>query len=634
MRLRFGDCLFDSETRQLRRGTEPVHLAPREFRLLELLLERRPKAIPKEDLHRELWPDTHVSDASLTNLVARVREAIGDDARRPRLVRTVQRFGYAWSGSADEVVDELVDQKAPEREAPAVATVTQSPRPRRRFLLTLALVVAAGAGVGMIAWLRRPLAGVEIHSIVVLPMVNLSADPSQEYFADGMTEALTANLAKIGSLRVVSRTSAMHFKGSPEPLREIARKLGVEAAVEGSVVREGDRVRITAQLVDARADRHLWAETYDRQIGDALLIQSELAEAIAHAVAAKIAPAERRRLLHRQALDPEAQEAYLRARFFWNQRPIEGYDKCIRYYEQAIAKEPGYAPAHAGLAAAYAAFFNPAPRGERVARAKAAAEKALELDPENGEALAVRAVVEFFYDWDFASADRDFRASLAVEPNNAQTLHWLAITLAARGQGDAAIANAERGLALDPLSPQQNAGTAWIYELAHRYDAGLPLCRRALELDPRYALASNICAEILDAQGLPDEAFAQELVTRGIEGAPAEELDKERLAYSAQGAAVYRRRQFEARKIAGRRSENEDNGDHENAALAAAAAKLGDHDEAFSRLDSMIDQKSLWALLVGVDPAFEPLHTDPRFAKLLERIGLTPAPPHRPRRAG
>ena len=151
-----------------------------------------------------------------------------------------------------------------------------------------------------------------------------------------------------------------------------------------------------------------------------------------------------------------------------------------------------------------------------MARAKAAAAKALELDPENGEALAVRAVVEFFYDWDFASADSDFRASLAVDPNNAQTLHWLAITLVAQGQGDAAIAAAERGLALDPLSPQQNAGTAWIYELAHRYDAGLPLCRRALELDPRYALASSICAEILDAQGLADQSFAQELVTRGI----------------------------------------------------------------------------------------------------------------------
>ena len=239
-----------------------------------------------------------------------------------------------------------------------------------------------------------------------------------------------------------------------------------------------------------------------------------------------------------------------------------------------------------------------------------------------GEALAVRAVVEFFYDWDFASADRDFQASLAVDPNNPQTLHWLAITLAARGQGDAAIAAAERGLALDPLSPQQNAGTAWIYELAHRYDAGLPLCRRALELDPRYALASNICAEILDAQGRADEAFAQELVTRGIEGAPAKELDQERLAYSTLGPAAYRRRQFEARSVAEEASE------HENAELAAAAAQLGDHDEAFARLESLIDQKSLWALFVGVDPAFEPLQADPRFARLRERIGLPAAPPH------
>jgi len=633
MRLRFGDCLFDSETRQLWRGAEPVHLAPREFRLLELLLERRPKAIAKEDLHRELWPDTHVSDASLTNLVARVREAIGDDARRPRLVRTVQRFGYAFSGSAEEPAapgQEAPGQEAPAAPAaPAATAVPRSPRHWRTMIVATVIVVAAGAGI--LAWRRQHLAAAEIRSIAVLPMVNLSGEASQEYFADGITDALTTNLAKIGALRVVSRTSAMHFKASRDPLPEIARQLGVEAVVEGSVVREGDRVRITAQLIDARADRHLWAETYDRQIGDALLVQSELAEAIAHAVAATIAPAERRRLLRRQALDPEAQEAYLRARFFWNQRPIEGFDKCIRYYEQAIAKEPGYAPAYAGLAAANAAFFNPNPRRERVAQAKAAAKKALELDPENSEALAVRAVVEFFYDWDFAAAERDFQASLAVEPNNAQTLHWLAITLAARGQGDAAIAAAERALALDPLSPQQNAGTAWIHELAHRYDTGLPRCRRALELDPRYALASSICAEILDAQGLAEEAFAQELVSRRIEGAPAEELDRERLAYSAQGAAVYRRRQYEARKIAAQGSDPSDHSDHEKAALAAAAAKLGENDEAFSRLESMIDQKSLWALFVGVDPAFERLRTDARFPRLLDRIGL-PAPPPQPRR--
>jgi serine/threonine protein kinase/TolB-like protein/Tfp pilus assembly protein PilF len=357
----------------------------------------------------------------------------------------------------------------------------------------LALIVALNVGGLQERLLRRTKPG-PIHSLAVLPLANLSPDKEQDYFADSMTEALITDLAKISALRVVSRTSVMRFKNTQKTLQEIARELEVDALVEGSVQREGDRVRITAQLVRASTDQHLWADAYDRDLRDVLIVTDEVARTIAQQIQVKLTPEEQARLSGSHTVDREAYKLYIKGRYFWGKRNQESFDRAMDYFRQAIDRDPSYAAPYTGLADCYVLFGSSFdvgghPPSEVQPKAKAAALKALELDSSLSDAHNSLAYVKLIYDWDWPGADAEFKRSIELNPGYAHGHHWYAHLLLSGGRRDEALAESNRALELDPLSPIIIVHLGWHYLYTRQYDRALDQLAKALELDPSYALA-------------------------------------------------------------------------------------------------------------------------------------------------
>jgi len=353
-----------------------------------------------------------------------------------------------------------------------------------------------------------------IKAIAVLPLANLSHDPEQEYFADGMTEQLITDLAQIAALRVISRTSAMRYKGSDKPLPEIARELNVDGFVEGSVLRAGDRVRITAQLIHAATDQHIWAKSYERDLSDVLALQSEVARAIADEVQAKLTPQERARLARVRPVNPAAHEAYLKGRHHWARATEEGVRKSIEYFAEAIAKDPSYALAHAGLSDAFNQLCNPilelVPQGELIPRAKAAATKALELDETLADAHICLGRVKFYFDWDWAGAEKCFQRAIELSPNHTYAHYIYALLLSALGRHPEAIQESTRALALDRAALLVNGVSGLIYCRARQFETAEEQLRKTLQLDANFMFAHWILGGLcLLPMGRYDEAIAE-----------------------------------------------------------------------------------------------------------------------------
>ncbi len=362
---------------------------------------------------------------------------------------------------------------------------------------------------------REPKAATSrIKAIAVLPLANLSRDPEQEYFVDGMTEALITDLAQIGALRVISRTSAMRYKGSDKPLPEIARELNVDGFVEGSVLRAGDRVRITAQLIHAATDQHIWAKSYERDLSDVLAMQSEVARAIADEVQAKLTPQERARLARARPVNPAAHEAYLKGRYYWARATEEGVRKSIEYFAEAIAKDPSYALAHAGLSDAFNQLCNPilelVPQGELIPRAKAAATKALELDETLAEAHICLGRVKFYFDWDWAGAEKSFRRAIELSPNHTYAHYVYGLLLSALGRHTEAIKESTCALASDPVALLVNGVAGLISCFARQFETAEEQLRKTLQLDANFMFAHWILGGLcLLPMGRYDEAIAE-----------------------------------------------------------------------------------------------------------------------------
>jgi len=410
--VRFGPFELDRDAEELRKNGIKIRLQEQPLQILEILLQHPGKVIAREELREKTWPsDTFVDfDHGINNAIKRLREALGDNTETPRYIETLPRRGYRFIGKI-------------EREAP-------------RF-----------------------------RSLAVLPLENLSRDPEQEYFAEGLTEALITTLAKIGELRVVSRTSAMVYKDARKPLREIARELEVDVIVEGTVLRAGDRVRITAQLIDPEKETHLWAESYQRHLRDVLDLHAELAQSIARQVQVKLTPQEQAQLAQSRPVNPEAYEAYLKGRYHWNRRSREGLPKGVQYFQEAIAKDAGYAAAYAGLADCLSGLsnYNFVAPDEGCGKAKKLALQALELDPSLAEAHTSLAWVHTWYDYDFTAAEREFERSLELNPRYATAHQFFGFYLGMMGRYEEAYTEAKRAIRLDPLSSvfQWSLGFGW-----------------------------------------------------------------------------------------------------------------------------------------------------------------------------
>ena len=457
-----------------------------------------------------------------------------------------------------------------------------------------------------------------IESLAVLPLENLSGDPEQEYFADGMTEALIADLARIRALRVISRTSAMRYKGVRRPLPEIARELGADAVVEGSVIRIGDRVRVTVQLIDAATDRHLWAERYERDAADVLAIQSDVAQAIAREIQVQISQQERTRLAEARRVDPQAHEFYLKGRFLWNRRTVEALERAMELFRRAIERDPTYAPAFSGLADCYniLADNNRYPANEVLPLAKAAAQRALALDDELAEAHSSLALAMVSHDWDWAGGEREYRRAIELDRGYPTAHQWYGALLVTLRRFDQGIEHSLEAVRRDPLSfiLYSSAGDAFYY--ARRFDDAVDMYRRGIELEPFFGLSSMDLGRTLEAAGRFDESLAAN--TRGLSVTGADPATSSALAClsAARGDVAQARGILTAMRA---KSEREFIPPY---AFASVHARLGEVDEAIEALETAYRTRDRAMIYLDVNPRFDPLRPDARFQDLLRRMGF------------
>ena len=459
-----------------------------------------------------------------------------------------------------------------------------------------------------------------IESLAVLPLANLSGDPEQEYFCDGMTEELITNLGKISALRVISRTSVMRYKKTDKPLPQIARELGVEGIVEGSVLRVGDRVRITAQLIQAEQERHLWAESYERDLRDILALQSEVARAIASEIKVKLTPQEETRLASARPVNPEAFEAYLRGRYFWNKRTEEGLKKGIEFFGQALEKDPGYALAYTGLADCYnlLANFDFLPLKEGFPKAKEAATKALELDETLAEGHASLGYFKENHEWDWPGAEREYKRAIELNPNYATAHQWYSEHLAVAGRQDAATVEIKRAQQLDPLSLIINTVAGIELHWARRYDQAFEQLRRALEMDPNFALAHYWLGQTYEQKGQWESAIAEHQKGRAALGGGGFALASLGHAYAAAG------KRDDARRILTDLNQLRKAAYVSPYAIGVIHVALGERAQALQWLQRAYEDRDVRMVEIRVDPRLDPLRSDPRFQDLLRRMNFPP----------
>jgi TolB-like protein/Tfp pilus assembly protein PilF len=454
--------------------------------------------------------------------------------------------------------------------------------------------------------------------LAVLPLESLSSEASQDYFADGMTDELISDLGQISALRVISRTSVMTYKHAHKPLPQIARELNVDAVVEGTVLRSGDQVRITAQLIEAATDKHLWSQSYEGELRDTLTLQNKVASAIADQIRVNLNPQEQAALKNTKFVNPQAYESYLKGRYFWNKRTADGLKVALAYFNQAVDEDPKYAQAYSGLADTYALlgdwqYAAMAPK-EVLPKAKAAAIKALELDSTLGEAHNSLAFVLDGFDWDLDAGGKEFRRAIDLNPSYATAHHWFAWHLSLLGRYDEAIAEMRKAENLDPLSLIINADLSELLVLAHSYDESIRQSNKTIEMDPNFAMAHNQLAQGYLEKHMYGEAVAELQKAVKLSGGSPTCIANLARAYAASG-----KRSEAMRLLSGLQKRSNPTYSY-GSEIATIYASLGDTDQAMNWLEKAYEERFNPGVLLR--PGFDPLRSDPRFQDLVHRIGL------------
>jgi TolB-like protein/DNA-binding winged helix-turn-helix (wHTH) protein/Tfp pilus assembly protein PilF len=626
--IRFGVFELDLRTRELRKAGGKVRIQEQPLCVLVSLLERPGELVTRDELRQKLWQsDTFVDfDTGLNKAITKIRDVLGDSAASPRFVETLPKRGYRFIAP--------IEKLAPERRAPGPAPPEAMPpevrgpnaaeSPRGAFGYG-GRAKLAGAGLAVllllavVAWLRwsRNSPPARLRSIAVLPLDNLSGDSNQEYFADGMTDELITDLAQIHSLRVISRTSVMQFKHTKKSLPQIAAELNVDAVIEGSVVRSGNNVRVTAQLLDARKDRHLWAASYEREMTDIIGLEGQVAKSIADQVKVKLTPEEDARLAKRRPTNPEAYDALLKGRFLWNKRNGAAAEKAIGYFRQAAAIEPGNAEAWAALAGCYASLgadIGSVDPAKAVPEARAAVAKALELDPNLAEAHGTLARIKLWYDWDWAGSEREYRRAIELNPNDSMIHLGYSHYLLVRKRFDEALEENRRALDLAPLDILCSMHLAWLYYDSHDGEKAVAQSKRVLEMDPAFTGAYLYVARGYELQGKWPETIAAYEQARGSYG--VQYLAGVAHAWAASG----NRRQAEA--ALAKLNEFSKQNYVSPLAFAEYYAALGDRDRAFEWLERGYRQRAPGLIELEVSYVWDNLRTDPRFHSLERRVGF------------
>jgi TolB-like protein/DNA-binding winged helix-turn-helix (wHTH) protein/Tfp pilus assembly protein PilF len=499
--VRFRTFELNLKTRELYRNGLKLKLRGHPIDVLAMLLERPGELVTREDLRKKLWPeDTFVDfEHGLNSTINRLREALGDKADAPRFIETLPRLGYRFITPVKvEVAESPPDAcESPATAGPAEVTVGQLLRKRWMALAAAALIGTLAVLFSINTFglrdrvLERALPIPKIQSIAVLPLASLSTDPEQEYFADGMTDALLTDLGRVGALHVISRQSIMRYKGSKKPLPEIARELSLDAIVEGTVQRSGGKVRITAQLLQAKTDRHLWADSYERDFRDVLSLQGEVAQDIAHEIEVTLSPDESRRLADAHTVNTDAYEAYLKGRFQWYNVTHNGFDEAEQYFQLALQKDPNYALAYAGLADVWfmRADSGQVPPSETMPKALAATLKAIQLDQNLSEPHVTLANIDALYERDWVSGEREFRLAIELNPNNANAHFMYADYLISHKRNQEWQNEIQRALALDPMNSFMRAFYGWHLIYLGHYDEAIESLQRSLISQPGFPSA-------------------------------------------------------------------------------------------------------------------------------------------------
>jgi len=577
--VRFGPFEVDARSGELLRQGLRVRLPHQQFQVLALLLEHPGEVVTREELRKRLWPDDVVLDfdLGLNKAINGLRAALRDHAEKPRFIETLPKRGYRFIAT--------VEPGAPVAERPFAADASAPPRSQR------------------------------IESLAVLPLDNLSDEPGQEYFSDGMTDELIAALARIDSLRVISRTSVMTYKGTRKSLPVIAKELGVDAIVEGSVARSGQRVRITVQLIHAPTDRHLWSERYERELRDILHLQAEIAHSIASQIQKLVDPEHSYPVAARE-VHPEAYEAYLKGIYFRDKVTPEDLERSIGFFTEAIDLDPKYAHAYGDLSRSYfyLGLFGVRPPKEMYPKARENALRALELDQSVVAAHIALGAIHVFYDWDWASGEAEWRRAVELNPGQSLPHFHFADYMSIQGRHEEAIAEWRRGLELDPISPVRRAMYGMILHRARRYDESIAQCRKALELDSTYPNAMWFMALSLEQRGELAEAITALRKAVRLSGAAHYQ------ALLARAYALAGERE-KALRILGKLREMSRRTYISPFDLAVAHLGLGEPTPTFEWLEKAYGQRA-WRISEVTLPMFDGLRSDPRWQDLVRRIGL------------
>jgi TolB-like protein/DNA-binding winged helix-turn-helix (wHTH) protein/tetratricopeptide (TPR) repeat protein len=630
--IRFGVFELDPQTGELRRNGTRVKLQEQPLQILQTLLNNPGRLVSREDLRKRIWPaDTFVDfDRGLYSALARLRDALGDSAENPRFIETIPRRGYCFIApvevSSNAETYRVRDvTSAVEADASGQTQLVARNNRRRWYLVLTSVVIVAG----FLAVLGFPIlrsghrsapTALRIRSLAVLPIENLSGDLTQDFLADGMTEELITELGKSSAVRVISRTSVMQYKGTKKPVQQIARELNVDAVLEGTVLRSGNHLRITANLVQSSPETHLWAETYDGDDGDILSVQQRVADSVAREIRVTLSPRDSTMSRDGRSVNPEAQDLYFRGLSALRSAGGGSTQTAVDYLQRAVKKDSNFARAYAVLAMVYAVWYpdDPGPH-ENMPKAREAALKAEALDNSLASAHMALAYIDLNYDWNFAEAERESKRALELDPNLAIARNFYARELVVLGRTDEALLQVRRALEIEPYSSMDYP--AWIFYLARRYNDSLELAQKMVAINPNFSWGRWALAVNYEQLGKPKEAAEEYLKFEVLSGSSPERIKRLEAGLARSGARGFWQASLAEYLKTAKSSYAPP------VLVAGACMRLGDRACALQWLEKGYHERDDLMIQLNVDPVFDGLHSEPQFQDLVRRVGLPEGKP-------
>ena len=616
--LRFGVFEMDARAGELRKHGVRTKLQDQPFHVLTLLLQRPGEVVSREELRLQIWgADTFIDfDNGLNTSINKLREALGDSADTPRFIETMPRRGYRFIAPVERLDDRGRSAERVSRQGDTVVTNRNSPR-RKAFLAASGVALVAALAI----WLAffRTKADV-IDSLAVLPFASDNSDPGTEYLSDGITESLINNLSQLPNLRVMARSTVFRYKGKDADPQKAGNNLHVHAVLSGRLLQHGDTLIVHAELMDVRTGAQLWGGLFNRKMGDVLALQADLSKEIAERLKLRLTGEERQLLAKRYTVDAEAYRFYLKGRYYWNKRSPEGMQKAASYFQQAIDEDPTYALAYAGLADTYVylSFFNVVPPRDAMPKAKAIAEKALELDGQLAEAHVSLGYISYTYDWDWPAAGRHFDQALALNPTYTIAHYFYPFYLSSSGRSQEALGVAKSALDLDPASPSASHNLAVQFYFARQFNQAIEQCHKTLEMDPNFVVAYQVLGEAYLAEGMNREAVPVLEKYSALSQGGADSLALLGYSHARLEERTHALRMLQELTAASKKSFVP------AFFFALVYAGLEDKDQAFTWLERAYNERYTRFAYLKLEALWDPLRSDQRFSDLVRRVGIPP----------